>query len=84
MWDIIITHHTKPTIKTHILYYKYNAIATAIYYNPQSILVSFPINIDVFSARQRAILHISCNIGTRDLPDMYTLSPRACGPQAWV
>ena len=28
------------------------------------------------------MLHISCNIGTRDLPDMYALSPRACGPRA--
>ena len=23
------------------------------------------------------MLHISCNIGTRDLPDMYALGPRA-------
>ena len=28
------------------------------------------------------VLHISCNMGTRDLPDMYALSPRACGPRA--
>jgi len=28
------------------------------------------------------VLHISCNMCTRDLPDMYALSPRACGPQA--
>ena len=28
------------------------------------------------------MLHISCNIGTRDLPDMYALSPRAYGPRA--
>ena len=28
------------------------------------------------------MLHISCNIGTRDLPDMYALSPWACGPRA--
>ena len=28
------------------------------------------------------VLHISCNMGTRDLHDMYALSPRACGPQA--
>ena len=64
-------------IKTYILCYKYNAIATVVYYNPQSILVSFPINIEVFSAQrfltsacQRAMLLISCNIGTHDLPDM--------------
>ena len=25
------------------------------------------------------MLHISCNIGTCDLPDMYALSPRALG-----
>ena len=25
------------------------------------------------------MLHISCDIGTRDLPDMYALSPRALG-----
>ena len=28
------------------------------------------------------VLHISCNMCTRDLPDMYALSPRACGPRA--
>ena len=28
------------------------------------------------------MLHISCNIGTRDLPDMYALSPQACGLRA--
>ena len=28
------------------------------------------------------MLHISCNIGTRDLPDMYALNPRACDPWA--
>ena len=28
------------------------------------------------------MLHISCNIGTRDLPDMYALSPQTCNPQA--
>ena len=27
-------------------------------------------------------VHNSCNIGTRGLPDIYTLSPRACGPCA--
>ena len=25
------------------------------------------------------VLHISCNMGTRDLPNMYALSPRALG-----
>ena len=29
------------------------------------------------------MLHITCNIGTRDLPDMSALSPRACGPRAF-
>jgi len=28
------------------------------------------------------VLYISCNICTRDLPDMYALSPQACGPRA--
>jgi len=28
------------------------------------------------------VLHISCNMCTRDLPDMYALSPWACGPRA--
>ena len=28
------------------------------------------------------VLHISCNMCTRDLPDMYALSPRACDPRA--
>ena len=32
----------KPTIKANNLYYKYNAIVV-VYYNPQSIVVSFPI-----------------------------------------
>ena len=44
-------HHTKPTIKIYVLYYKYDAIADVIYYNPQSILVSFHIIIEVFSAQ---------------------------------
>ena len=26
--------------------------------------------------------HNSCNMCTRGLPDIYTLSPRACGPRA--
>jgi len=30
------------------------------------------------------VLHISCNMCTRDLPDMYALSPQACGPRAWA
>ena len=28
------------------------------------------------------MIHSTCNMAIRDLPDMYTLSPRACGPQA--
>ena len=28
------------------------------------------------------VLHISYNMCSRDLPDMYALSPRACGPRA--
>ena len=28
------------------------------------------------------VIHITCNMCSRDLPDMYALSPRACGPQA--
>jgi len=28
------------------------------------------------------VLHISCNMCTHDLPDMYALSLRACGPRA--
>ena len=27
-------------------------------------------------------MHITCNMGSRDLPDMYALSPQACGFQA--
>ena len=26
----------------------------------------------------------SCNMGTRDLPDMYARSPRAAGPRAYI
>ena len=28
------------------------------------------------------VLHITCNMGSHDLPDMYALSPRAYGPRA--
>ena len=30
------------------------------------------------------MLHISCNIGTRDLPDMYPLGPVALGLWAYI
>ena len=30
----------------------------------------------------KQVIHNSCNMGTRGLPDMYTLSPQACGPRA--
>ena len=39
----------KSTIKVNSLYYKYNAIEAVVYYIPQSILASFPINIQVFT-----------------------------------
>ena len=29
------------------------------------------------------VQHISYNMGTRPLPDMYALSPRACGARAF-
>ena len=48
--------NTKPTIKVYILYYKYNAIAAAIYYNPQSILVSFSINTELFADHRFLVL----------------------------
>ena len=28
------------------------------------------------------LIHITCNMGSRYLPDIYALSPRACGPWA--
>ena len=28
------------------------------------------------------MIHITCNMGARDLPDMYARSPRATGPRA--
>ena len=28
------------------------------------------------------MIHITCNMGAHDLPDMYALSPWACGSQA--
>ena len=28
------------------------------------------------------MIHITCNMGSRDLPDMYALSPWDCGPRA--
>ena len=59
-------------------------MTAVVYYNPQSMLVSFPINTGVFnvdiaslSACQRAILDISYNMGTLDFPDVVTLSPWA-------
>ena len=30
----------------------------------------------------KQVVHNSCHMGTRGLPDIYTLSPRACGPRA--
>ena len=30
----------------------------------------------------KPVVYNSCNMGTRGLPDIYTLSPRACGPRA--
>ena len=30
----------------------------------------------------KQVVHNSCNMGTRGLPDIYTLSPRACDPRA--
>ena len=48
MWDLVIILAVlipKPTIRVNSLYYEYNAIAAVVYYNPQSILVSFPIEV---------------------------------------
>ena len=28
------------------------------------------------------VIHITCNMGRRDLPDMYAFSPWVCGPRA--
>ena len=28
------------------------------------------------------VIHITCNMGSQGLPDMYALSPRPCGPLA--
>ena len=30
----------------------------------------------------KKVVHNSCNMGTCGLPDIYTLSPQACGPRA--
>ena len=30
----------------------------------------------------KQVVHNSCNMSTCGLPDIYTLSPRACGPRA--
>ena len=30
------------------------------------------------------MIHSTCNMGARDSPDMYALSPRACGPRAYI
>ena len=39
----------KSTTEVYILYYKFNATAAVVYYNPQPILVRFPISIVIFS-----------------------------------
>ena len=31
----------------------------------------------------KQVVHNSCNMGTCGLPDIYTLSPQACGPCAF-
>ena len=66
-------------------YYEYDAIAAIVYNNSQSILVNFPINIEVFLAQRFLAgatftlpisnVRTTCDIGTHDLPDMYTLGP---------
>ena len=30
----------------------------------------------------KQVVHNSCNMGTHGLPDIYALSPQACGPRA--
>ena len=87
--DLIVgfNHHTC-IIQTHnSLYYKYNAISAVVYYNLQSILVSFPINMGVFSGHRflawvafslhREMLHIRCNIGAQ-FAYMYIFSLYLC------
>ena len=83
-WDVIIMFTSCQTNNQSIcsLLYKY-AITPVVYYNTQFILLSFPINTEVFelkdfwlelsSAHQRTTLHFSCIINTYDLPDMYAL-----------
>ena len=73
----------KPTIKINGLYYKYNAIAAVVYYNPQSIPVKFPINIELF-ADYRFLVQFAkekCYIISHDLHDMYAvmISPWTSG-----
>ena len=48
------------------------AVAAVVYCNPQSILVNFPMNIEVYSAQQSTVLYI---IDTLDLLDMHALEP---------
>ena len=60
--------------------------------NPQSNLrkcvykrssVNVCVRLELLSARPRTeVIHITCNMCARDLPDMYALIPRACGPRA--
>ena len=86
LWDIIIIltsyyNHNQSTKK-------YNAIAAVVYYNPQSILVTLPINLGGFNSEIPGFLqlirghcfNINCNIDTRDFPNIYVLHPLACGP----
>ena len=52
-----------------------NAIAAIVYCNPQSILVNFPMNIEVYSVQQSTVLYISYTIDTLDLLEMHALEP---------
>ena len=85
-------HHTNiilnPQSKYIFFTKKYNAIAAVVYYNPQSILVTFPINLGGFNSETPGFLqltrghcfNINCNIYARDFPNMYVLHPLAYGP----
>ena len=48
------------------------------------VIVGFKIFIDLFDVVCTLVVYITYNMGNRDLPDIYTLAPWACGPQAQV
>ena len=78
-------HHTYiiQNPQSKYISFEYNAIGAVVYCNPQSILISLPINTGAFSSEvyglsclqlaRSNVTCISCNTGTCNLPDVHAL-----------